>query len=137
MALNCSKEPNSPDIPYKIGNFLLLMLVQWLSKSFISLIRIFVILGCPYYILWITSPPMSRNCVRQEKKIAISDFLNFNPDLISPEKWSFSVKIMGESAIYPFFFLSSDISWPGIFIFYFFPSDMEEIPLSGSVIRGI
>ncbi len=73
---------------------------------------------------------MSWNCVRQEKNSHFSFFLFFlptcwNPDSISHAKWSFSVKIIGESLnLSLLFFLSSDISWPGIF----FPFNTEEIP---------
>ncbi len=78
-----------------------------------------------------------------EKKSSHLSFVSFSPptcwipDWIPPPPKKiviFSENNRWTSQFIPFiFFPSSDISWPGIFYFYFFPSTMEEIPLSESV----
>ncbi len=91
--------------------------------------------GCSHYILWMTSPPMSRNCVLRENKVAVSAFLLYFPPTCRiqfPHKMVILVKIIGKSV-----YLSLLLSAGQEFLFLFFSSDMEEIPLSESVICRI
>ncbi len=121
--------------------FHLLFMVWWLSISYKKIWYVTKAARTIFYgwraLLW------ARIVSDKKKSSHLSFFLFFpptcwNPDSIFPKKWSFSLKIIGESVnLSLLFFLSTDISWSGIFTFYFFPSDMEEIPLSGSVIRRI
>ena len=68
-------------------------------------------------------------CPTRKKSSHFSFFFIFSSDIM--ESWfNFPWKTV-------IFSDTSDISWPGTFILFFFPSDMEEIPLSGSVIRRI